>query len=109
MYVFHLLLKLAYPTKSIKLDELHYSMKIYYIEVVCAFIVGTVPYIILASLSKFQIVNFPPLYCGGDATGTFYGIILPTVVLNCTTLILLLIVLYHIHTVSIHVIIIINE
>ena len=55
---------------------------------------------VLAGLSKFEIAHFPPLFCSLNATGGFYGFILPTIIVNCATMIILLLVLYHVNTVS---------
>ena len=100
LYAFHLYLKVAQPKYSMQLDRLHRTTKFYYFEIVCIMTIGIVPYIVLASLSKFQIINFPPQLCGLGAVGTFYGIVFPTVVINCITVIILLLVLYHVHIVS---------
>ncbi|XP_065896988.1 uncharacterized protein [Dysidea avara] len=97
VYVFHLSLRLLYPVKSHQLDQSEYSGKIHTVEVMCVFIVGTVPYLVLAATSKFQITVFPPLGCGVSAAYNFYGAIVPTIFLGCTSLILMLIVLYKIH------------
>ena len=100
LYAFHLFLKVAYPQHAMSLDNLHQRKKIYYFEVGCAFTVGALPYIILVSLSEYRIVNFPPIFCALSPEGNFYGIVFPTLILNCTTLIILLLVLYHVHIVS---------
>ena len=100
LYAFHLYLKVAQPKYSMLFDILNHTKKFYYFEIICIMTIGIVPYIVLASLSKFQIVSFPPLFCGPGDEGSFYGIVLPTVVINCTTVIFLLLVLYHVHTVS---------
>ncbi|XP_065890577.1 uncharacterized protein [Dysidea avara] len=97
VYVFHLSLRLLYPVKSRQLDQSEYSRKIHIVEFMCVFIVGTVPYLVLAATSKFQITVFPPLRCGVTAAYNFYGVIVPTIFLGCTSLILMLIVLYKIH------------
>ena len=102
LYVFHLYIKLAHPDYAIMFDSWHRTKKFYYIEIGCVTLIGTLPYIILASLSEFQIVQFPPLFCALSAEGNFYGIVFPTVVVNCTTVIILLLILYHVHMVSNH-------
>ena len=81
-------------------DSWHRAGKFYYFEIGLFTLIGTLPYIVLASLSEFVITQFPPRFCTLSAEGNFYGIILPTVVINCTTLIILLLVLYHVHMVS---------
>ena len=100
LYAFHLYMKVAQPEYSMLLDSWHRTKKFYYLEVGFVTIIGTVPYIVLAGLSEFQIAQFPPLFCGLSAAGNFYGIVLPTIVVNCTTVIILLLVLYHVHIVS---------
>ena len=100
LYSFHLYLKLAQPEYSLVLDSWHRTKKFYYFEIGCVMVIGTLPYIVLASLSEFQIVNFPPQFCGLSPEGNFYGIVLPTVLMNCATLIILLLVLYSVHVVS---------
>ena len=100
LYAFHLYMKVAHPDYAMLLDSWHRTKKFYYFEIGFFTLIGTLPYVILASLSEFQIVQFPPLFCALSAEGNFYGIVLPTIVINCTTLIILLLVLYHIHMVS---------
>lgn len=100
MYAFHLYMKVAHPDYSMLFDSWHRTKKFYYFEIGFFTIIGTLPYIILAGLSEFQIVQFPPLFCGLSAVGNFYGIVLPTIVVNCATVVILLLVLYHVHIVS---------
>ena len=100
LYTFHLYLKVAQPEYSMLFDSLHRDKKFYYFEIGGITIIGTVPYIILASLSEYQIVQFPPKFCALSAVGNFYGIVLPTLIVNCATVIILLLILYHVHIVS---------
>ena len=100
LYTLHLFLRVANPIRMIKLEQLKYSKMIHVIEVTTAVLLGTVPYIIFATNSKFHITTFPPLYCGTDPVYNFYGTIVPTVVVSCATLIMMLFVLYKIHVVS---------
>ena len=100
MYAFHLYMKIAQPQYSILLDSWNSTKKFYYFEVGFFTIIGTLPYIILAGLSEYKISQFPPLGCGCSAAGNFYGIVLPTLMVNCSTMIILLLVLYHVHIVS---------
>ena len=99
LYAFHLYMKVAHPYYSILFDGWHRTKKFYYFEIVFFTLIGTLPYLILASLSEFRIVYFPPVFCALSAEGNFYGAIFPTIVVNCTTLIILLLVLYHVHMV----------
>ena len=100
LYAFHLYMKVAYPDYSMLFDSWHRTKKFYYWEVGFFTLIGTVPYIILAGMSEFHIAQSPPLYCALGAEQNFYGIIFPTIVINCTTVIILLLVLYHVHIVS---------
>jgi len=100
VYVFHLSLRLLYPVKSRRLDQSEHNGKIHIVEISCVFIVGTVPYLALAAASKFKIAMFPPLRCVVTEAYTFYGSIVPTIVLACVSMILMLLVLYKIHIVS---------
>ena len=100
LYAFHLYLKVAQPEYSMLFDSLHRDKKFYYFEIGCVTTIGTVPYIVLASLSEYQIVQSPPQFCGLTPAGNFYGIVLPTLIVNCATLIILFLVLYHVHIVS---------
>ena len=100
LYAFHLYMKVAHPDYSMLFDSWHRTKKLYYFEVGFFTIIGTLPYVILAGLSEFQIVHFPPLFCALSAKIISYVIIFPTIVVNCTTVIILLLVLYHVHIVS---------
>ena len=66
-------------------------------------IIVTTPNIYFLATSQYQIINFPPLFCGAGVDVNFYGIILPTVVINCASLIMMLLVLQKIHGVSIFI------
>ena len=77
-----------------------HSIKIHIIEVTCVFIVGTVPYIAFAGASKNRIGSFPPRGCSGDAVYSFYSLVIPTVILSCSSLVMMLVILYNIHIVS---------
>jgi len=100
IFILHLFLKVTFPFQSIKLDKSEHSNKYHIVEVVCAVIMGTVPYITFAATSKFQNVNFPPYLCGASPAYNFYGTIIPTILVNCVNLILMLFVIYKIHKVS---------
>ena len=100
LYAFHLYMKVAHPDYSMLFDNWHHTKKFYYFEIGFFTLIGTLPYLILASLSEFKISSFPPQHCTLSAEGNFYGFIFPTIAVNCTTLILLLLVLYHVHMVS---------
>ena len=99
IFIVHLFLKVTFPFQSIKLDKSEHSKKYHIIEVVCALIVGTVPNITFAATSKFQFTTFPPYSCGTGPAYNFYGTIVPTILVNCVNLILMLLVVYKIHKV----------
>ena len=100
LFVFHLALKILSPQKSSKLDNSDHSRRIHTVEIVTAIVIGTVPYIVFAGTSKYQYARFPPFYCVYDTTYLFYGTVLPTLIPGCVGLILMLLVLYKIHIVS---------
>ena len=84
----------------VQLEQSKHAIKFHIIEVMCAVLLGTIPYIAFALRQEFHIVTFPPFYCGAGPTQNFYGSILPTVVVACASLIMMVIVLYKIHIVS---------
>ena len=97
-------MKLVYPLKSVKLDKSEHSKMIHVIEIFVVFIIGTVPFIVIAGNSKYEAVRFPPLFClYTDTSYMFYGTILPTVIIGSGGLILMLFVLYQLHIVSVTV------
>jgi len=100
IFILHLFIRVTFPLQSIRLDKSDNSRKYHIIEIICALIIGTVPYIAFAGTYKFQTINFPPSYCVAEPTYHFYGTIVPTVVVNCINLILMLFVLYKIRKVS---------
>ena len=102
LYVFHLALKLFFPLKSAKFLSSGYSKVIYFVEVLIVFLIGTVPSIVSAGLSKYRVVTFPPIHCGAydDRTYIFYAIIVPILAAVCVSVILMLLILYKVHTVS---------
>ena len=100
VFIVHLFLKVTFPFQSVRLDQSEHSRKYHIVEIVCVLIIGTVPYITFAATNKFQAINFPPSYCALDPVYNFYSIIVPTVVVNCINLILMLFILYKIHKVS---------
>ena len=101
LYIFHLTLRLVYPLKSAKLNNSAYGKKIYALEVLIVVVISTVPYIVFASTSTYQISRFPPDYCSYNTTYHFYGTFIPTLITGCVGLILMLLVLYKLHIVSI--------
>ena len=100
LYAFHLYVKVAYPYYSMLFDSWHHTKKFYYFEIGFFALIGTLPYIVFALLSEFQISSLPPQFCTLSAKGNFYGLVFPTIVVNCVTLIILFLILYHVHMVS---------
>ena len=100
LYTLHLLLRITKPLLMLRLEQSNHAKKVHIVEVTVAVLVATVPYIVFFVNSDFHISTFPPLYCGAGPTHNFYGVIVPTVVVYCVTLIMMLFVLYKIHIVS---------
>ena len=103
IYILHLAVKLLYPLKSVKLDRSDYSRKVHILEILTVFVIGTTPYIVFASTSQYEAVIFPPFYCAYNTIYLFYGTVLPTLIIGCFGLILMLLVLYKLHIVSVTV------
>ena len=100
MYAFHLYIKIAQPQYSMLLDSWNRTKKFYYLEVAIFTVIVTVPYMVLAGLSEFRMNDFAPPTCSLSVAGTFYGLVLPTIVVNCATVIILLLLLYYVNSVS---------
>ena len=100
LYIFHLALKLLYPLKSAKLDRSEHSKKIHIMEVVVVLTIGTTPYIVFAATSKYEVVRLPPIFCGYNTTYLFFATVLPTIGVGSGGLLLMLLVLYKLHIVS---------
>ena len=102
LYILHLALKLFFPLKSAKLSNSGYSRAIYITEFLIVILIGTVPSIISAVHSRYRIGMFPPIHCGGliDRTYIFYTTTLPILVAVCVSLILMMLILYKVHMVS---------
>jgi len=101
VYILHLYLTLIYPLKTSQINKVLSSRVTHITEVVAVFTIVTAPNIYFLATSQYQIVTFPPMLCAAGANVNFYGIIFPTVVINCASLITMLLVLYKIHSVSI--------
>ena len=100
LFILHLFLRISSPIRMGELEQSKHAKKAHIIEVICAVLLGTVPYFIFALQQEFRITTFPPLYCSGNAAHNFYGTILPTIVVSCASLIMMVITLYKIHVVS---------
>jgi len=102
VYILHLYLTLIYPLKTSRINKLLTSKVTHVTEVIAVITIVTLPNIYFLVTSQYQIVNFPPLFCAPGVNVNFYGFIFPTVVINCTSLILMLLVLHKIHSVSLY-------
>ena len=93
-----------YPLKSAKLFNSDYSRIIYITEVSIVFLIGIILSVILAAVgSGYGVNGFPPLYCVINSTYRFYVKIIPTVITNGSGIILMLLVIYRLHMVSLMV------
>ena len=90
-----------YPLKSAKLFNSDHSRIIFIAEVLIIFLIGTVPSIILATVgSNYRVIGFPPIYCGIGLTYRIYVLVIPSMVTNSAIVILMLLIVYNLHTVS---------
>ena len=102
LYIFHLALNLLFPLKSAKFFNSGYRRTIYIAEFLIVFLIGTVPSIVSAGLSRYRISRFPPIYCDGydDRTYIFYSTTVPILTTVCVSLILMILILCKVHNVS---------
>ena len=84
----------------IHLENSKHSRKVHITEVTIAVLLATIPYVIFAARSEFHISLLPGVNCGAGPVHSFYGLIMPTVLVYCSSLIMMLFVLYKIHLVS---------
>ena len=98
LYISHLALNIFYPLKSAKLFN---SRTIYIMELLLVFVIGATPSIVNAALSHYEIIFFPPTQCGNNDAIHFYEAILPCMICITISGILMLLILYKIHVVSI--------
>ena len=104
LYVCHLALKVFYPLKSAKIFNSDHSRIICIAAILIIFLIGTVPSIILATVgSNYRIIGFPPIYCGIGLTYRIYVLVIPIMVTNSAIVILMLLIVYSLHTVSLMV------
>ena len=99
LYICHLAINIFYPLKSAKFFN---SRTIYIMELLLVFVIGTTPSIVSAGLSNYEILLFPPTQCGNNDAIGFYEVILPTMISITICGILMLLILYKIHVVSMH-------
>ena len=103
VYVIHLALSFIFPLELAKFSKSGYSRMLYIAEVLIVYLYGTVPSIVSAAKSRYRMISFPPTFCDGydDQTYLFYTITLPIVVAVCISLIVMILILYKVHTVSV--------
>ena len=97
LYICHLAINIFYPLKSAKFFN---SRTIYIMELLLVCVIGVTPSVVSAALSHYEILFFPPTQCGNNDAIRFYEVVLPTMI--CITIcgILMLLILYKIHVVS---------
>ena len=104
LFVCHLALRVFYPLKSAKLFNSDHSRIIYIVEVLIVFLIGTIPSITLATVgSNYGLIEFPGVFCALNSPYRFYVIVAPVLVTNCTSGILMLLVIYRLHLISLMV------
>ena len=101
LYIYYLAVKIFYPLKSAKVFN---SRTIYIVKLLLIFIIGTTPSIVSAALSHIKILFFPPTQCLSNDAIQFYAVILPVMICTSISGILILLILYKIHVVSLMII-----
>ena len=101
LFVCHLALKVFFPLKSDKLFNSDHSTIFYIAEVIIIFLIGTIPSIVFASVgSNYRVIGFPPIFCALDSTYRIYAMVGPILITNGASVILMLLVIYKLHMVS---------
>ena len=101
LYYCHLAIKVFYPMKSAKIFNSEYSRTLYIAEVVIVILFATVPQIVFALVgSSYNMIEFPPLYCAYTPERRIYGYTIPVLVGNGASVIIMLLVIYRLHMVS---------
>ncbi|XP_065890192.1 uncharacterized protein [Dysidea avara] len=90
LFIIHLFLKLVFPIRARNLDHHPHRGKIHAAEIILIVLVGLLVPSIIVGTSKYNIANFPPTQCAGDADVSFYTLILPTIIVMATGVILIL-------------------
>ena len=104
IYVSHLALRLCLPLKSARLFNTDHSRIIYSIEVTIVLLISTLPSLVSAGLGRYRIDVFPPIYCLLDKqTYRLLVTIVPVLIGGCACVIVMLLILYTIHMVSLTV------
>ena len=100
LFIIHLFLKLVFPIRARNLDHHPHRGKIHAAEIILIVLVGLLVPSIIVGTSKYNIANFPPTQCAGDADVSFYTLILPTIIVMATGVILILLTFTSIQRVS---------
>ena len=104
LHLIHTLLKLAYPFLAQKFENCHYFKVIYAAEVIIPIVLGCVPFAIISSMSRFNMVQFPANSCYPDnVTIIFYAFTLPVILIQMAgtaATIMLVVVLYNVSNVG---------
>ena len=100
LFTLNLFLRVTSPLKMNQFEQSSRAKKIHITEVIAVVVLATIPYIVLAVNSDIHFAVYPPFFCTAEPEHNFYGYIIPTVLVICVTLILMLFVLYKIHLVS---------
>ena len=97
LYIGHLALRIFYPMKSTKLFS---SSTIHIVEMCTVLFIGTVPSIVSAALSNYEITTFPPVHCALNRADFYYEVVVPVVTSIAVSEVLMLLTLHKIHVVS---------
>ena len=100
LFILHLGLKLFFPLKAAKLSDSEYSRTISIAEILIVFLIGVIPSVVVGVIFSYSINDFPPLFCGTFDSFLFYPTVFPFLITSCIILIVMLLILYRIHTVS---------
>ena len=83
-----------------KSAKLFSSRAIHIAEILIILFVGTVPSVVSAGLSNYEITTFPPIQCALNRVDLYYEVVVPVVTSIAISEILMLLTLYKIHVVS---------
>ena len=98
VYIVHLAIKLFYPIKSSKIFNSDYSRKVFIGEVIIVFVIGSVPSLLLATVGPdYEIVTFPPLFCGSGGVSLLFVSVLPNLIAAFISHTLFLLILHKLH------------
>ena len=101
LYVSHLSLKVFYPLKSVKIFNSEYKKPIYISVILFVLLIGIVPSVALATTGpNYRVNEFPPTHCVIGSTYRIYALGLPVFLSTTTMMILMSLIMYRLHTVS---------